>query len=51
MALNIHRSNTGSQKAMKRRVTFPVVQQLTLLPKRGAQVPSLVRELDPACCN
>ena len=51
MALDIRSSNTRSQKARKRRVSSSVVYQLTLLPVQAAQVPSLIRELDPACCN
>ena len=31
--------------------TCLVGQWLRLLPKQGAQVRSLVRELDPTCCN
>ena len=51
MALDIRSSNTRTQKARKSRVSSSVVYQLTLLPVQAAQVPSLIRELDPACCN
>ena len=47
-----HCQNDELQKMGNKAADFlggPVVK--TVLPVQGAQVRSLVRELDPACCN
>ena len=51
IAVNNYIRKGGSLKVSD--LDFLVVQWpgLSILPMQGTQVPSLVRELDPTCCN